>query len=173
MLCLVLAGALGLLAVACGESKVNRDEITPVSEYPELIVGKWVNPDEDPFIQGLEFASDNTLKMTVKGIEEAIRGRYTWSADNNRELEIVYKASAEVKKKYAAAINAHKEPTRKLLTQKGNEKTAYGLQKSLEAIPDELPARETIKVILAEKPSPHLIVNYAARTRKYNRAKAN
>src|SRR5437764_12186541 len=97
---LLLAGGLGLLAAACGDgkSKVEKHPVTPVSKYGELLPGRWQGVDKDKYIQGYEFASDGTLKMTVKGMAEPVPGTFTLSDD--RELRLERQATEGVKKSY-------------------------------------------------------------------------
>ena len=52
---------------------------------------------------------------------------------------------------------AHKAPTRKRLEEEGG-KMAFGLQKTLEAIPDELPKREKIEVRALRDRYPFMVV---------------
>jgi hypothetical protein len=167
-----MVGGLCLLLPACGSGKVKKDDpsVTPVGKYKELLVGKWEADEKDAFIQGYEFASDNTLKMTVKGMKEPIPGKFSWSGD--RELDIKYNPSPEVKKDYAAAAKAYKEPGQKRLAEgKLSGQIAAGVKKGLAAIPDEAPATETAKVILAETPVPVLIVTVKDRVINFHRAK--
>ncbi len=156
VLCLLLAGALGLLAGACAKAPVPKHEVTPVSKYKELLSGRWQRAEKEPFLQGYEFGEDGKVKMTVQGLADSIEGKYTWSGD--RELKIEYRASEEARKRFAAAVRAFKEPGQKLLAEGKDGKAALGIQKSLESLPDELPASETVKVVLGEEPVPVLIL---------------
>jgi hypothetical protein len=161
-----------LLLPACGPGQVKKDDptITPVSKYKELLVGKWQSDENEAFIQGYEFASDNTLKMIVKGMEEPVPGKFSWSSD--REMDLEYNRTPDVKKGYAAAARAYKQPTRKRLVEgKVSGQIAEGMKKRLDAIPDELPATETVKVILAETPQAVLIVTTKQRVLNFRRAK--
>jgi hypothetical protein len=169
-LCLLLIGALCLLPGACAKREVKTDDvtITPVSKYKELLVGKWQNDNQEDIIQGYEFASDNTMKMTVKGMKEPVPGKFSWSGE--RELDITYNAGPDVKKGYVAAVNAYKEPLRKRVG-KGEGPIAAGMKKGMDAIPDNLRAKETIKVTLAEKPQEVLIVNAGGRQMAFRRSK--
>jgi hypothetical protein len=153
-LCLVVVGGLGLLAASCGSGAVRTDDITPVSKYKEMIVGKWEADGKGQLVQGYEFGPDDKLKVILKGMADSIPGTYTWTGD--KELELKYQAPEEVKKQYAAAIKAHKRPSKELAAKGG----PFGdtVQKNLDAIPDELPAAEKVKVILGEKPHELLIV---------------
>jgi hypothetical protein len=165
---MLLAAWLGLLAVGCGSGEVKHDYITPVSKYKELLPGRWEADDKDQVVQGYEFASDNTLKVTIKGMARPVPGKFSWSAE--KELEIEYPAPEEVKQLYAAAVKAYKEPIRKLLASGKAGKGAIGMKKGMDAIPDELPPRETIQVILGEKPRAVLIVTNNGITKTFTRA---
>jgi hypothetical protein len=168
-LCLLLAGLLGLLVSACGDHKGKQDDITPVSKYKELLGGQWEVGTKEELLQGYEFGSDNTLKMTIKGMAGPVQGKFTWSGD--KELEIEHQVGEEVKKQYAAAVKAYKEPTRKKLEEKNvDQRSALGMKMGLNAIPDELPARETLKIILGEKPFLVLIVTNNGVTKTFKRA---
>jgi hypothetical protein len=153
-LCLLVAGGLALLAASCGSGKVKTDDITPVSKYKEMLLGKWQADDEVQLVQAYEFGPDNKLTVTFKGMKEAIQGKYSWTGD--RELELEYQATGEAEKGYAAVIKAHKEPQRKQAA--GGGPIGDAVRKSLDMIPDELPAKEKVKVILGEKPHELLIV---------------
>ena len=168
---LLLAGGLGLLAAACGSrGKIDQDDVVPVGKYRELIVGHWQTTEEKNFIQGYEFARDGTLKMTLKGMADPVRARFTWTDD--RQLEIEYQAPEAVKKRYAAAVKAYKEPTQKKLDEgKMDERAEHGLRMSLNTIPDELPARQKVGVILAEQPRELLLVSTEATRMTFKRAK--
>ena len=156
-LCLVVVGGLGLLVASCGSGPARTDDITPVSKYKEMIVGKWEADGKGQLIQAYEFGPDDKLKVTLKGMTDSIPGTYAWSGD--KELELKYQASDGLKKQYAAAIKAHKQPSQELAAKGG----PFGdtLQKNLDAIPDELPAAEKGKVILNEKPHELLLVTPA------------
>jgi hypothetical protein len=167
-LCLIVLGTLGLLAASCGSGTVRTDDVTPVSKYKEMLVGKWDADLEDQFVQAYEFGPDNKLKVTVKGMKEPISGKYAWQGD--RELELEYQAPEEVKKNFAAAIKAIKDPKRKMA--EGGGPIGDAVKSSLDSIPDELPAKESVKVILSEKPHDLLIVTLErGLTLNFNRAK--
>lgn len=161
-LSLILAGGLSLLISACGGDsnggRTNPEGVTPVSKYNELIVGRWQNIDESEFIQSYEFAPEDTLKMTVKGMAEPFSARYRWAGD--RQLEFEFEASDQVKKRYTAAVNAYKEPIRKRLGEgKLDGRAATGMKISMDAVADQVPVKQTIQVILSEKPREVLLLS--------------
>src|SRR6516162_5502389 len=73
----LLVGGLILLLGACSP-KVSH---APPPINKQLLTGKWKNSSETEFISGYEFAEDGTLKMIVKGMEQPVRGGYTWSGE--------------------------------------------------------------------------------------------
>jgi hypothetical protein len=168
--CLLVAGSLALLVVSCGSGggNVKPNDVTPVSKYKELLAGKWDADGENQLVRTYEFGPDNKAAMTLKGVPAAFQGTYSWTGD--REVEIEYQASAEAKKDYAAAVKAHKDPQRKMA--EGGGPIADAVKKSLDAIPDELPAKEKVKVILSEKPREMLILTLdGGLMLNFNRAK--
>jgi hypothetical protein len=168
VLCLLGATALGLLITSCGSGTVKTDPVVPVGKYKEMLVGKWVADTPNQLVQAYEFGPDDKFKMTVKGITGAIEGKYSWVGD--RELELEYQASEAAKKEYVAAVQASKEPLRK--TAEGGGPIGDAVKKSMDAIPDELPAKETVKVILSEKPHDLMIVTLEkGLTLNFDRAK--
>jgi hypothetical protein len=170
VLCLLLTGALGLLAVACGGPPVKKHEPTPVSQYKELLPGRWQVLEKVHLVQGYEFGPGDKLKMTVQGLDEPIEGTFTWTGD--RELRLDYRASEKVRKDYAAAVRKHKAPDEKLLAEGKGDKAAYGIRRGLDSIPDELAASETVKVVLGEEPVEVLLVTTPqGTTRTFHRPK--
>jgi hypothetical protein len=153
---LLVAGGFGLLIASCSSGKVTNNDNTPVSKYKEMLVGKWNADGKEQLVQAYEFGPDNKFKMTVKGMPEVVEGKYSWVGD--RELELEYQASDGAKKGFAAAVKAHKEPL--LKTAAGGGPIGDAVKKSLDMMPDELPAKEKVKVILGEKPHDLLIITF-------------
>jgi hypothetical protein len=169
-LCLLVAGGLGLLAVSCGSGSGGGkpNDVVPVSKYKEMIVGKWQADAETQLIQAYEFGPDDKVKVSVKGMKEPLTGRYSWAGD--REVEFEYQAAEGVKKDYAAAVKAYKEPSLKMA--QGGGPIGDAVKKSMDAISDELPAKEKVKVILGDKPHELLIVELGAGlTQNFTKAK--
>jgi hypothetical protein len=167
---LLVAGGFALLITSCGSGsgKVATNDVVPVSKYKEMLVGKWKADGNDQLVQAYEFGPDNKVKVAFHGMKEPVEGKYSWAGD--RDLELEYQASDAAKKDYAAAVKAHKDPLRKQAEAGGPIGDA--VRKSLEAIPDELPAKEKVKVIMSEKPHDLLIVTLEkGLTLNFDRAK--
>jgi hypothetical protein len=167
--CLLVAGGLGLLLASCGNSGPARtDTVTPVSKYKEMIVGKWEAEGGEQLVQVYEFAPDGKVKVTFKGMKEPVPGNYTWTGD--RELTFEYQATEEAKKGFADSVKAYKEPMRKQA--QGGGPIGDAMKKSLDAMPDELPAKEKVTTILGDKPHDVLIITLQqGLTLNFNRAK--
>ena len=140
---LVLVGGLVLIAGACA-SKVNH---APPPLDKQMLVGKWKNPDA-LFVTGYEFAEDGGLKMSVKGMDKPIPGRYVWS--DERTLDLEYQPSADLQKAYQAAVKAYKDDVMEnIQSKKIPDKAGPGM---LAAARDELPAKESLRASISEKP---------------------
>jgi hypothetical protein len=149
---LLLVGGLALLFGCSG----------PVSHAPpplnkELLAGKWKNASEAQFVAGYEFAGDGTLKMTILGREQPIQGRYTWSGE--RTLDLEYSEAPDVRQAYRAAAKAFKDQlTERIKTGKLPDRAGPSM---LGAVPDELPAKATVRVAISDQPrqdQPRLLI---------------
>jgi hypothetical protein len=143
---LLLTGGLGLLITACGNPKVDPGR--PVLKK-ELLVGKWKvteDNEETQYVQDCEFA-DGKLKMTVKGLKEPVPGTYSWADDYT--LDVTFQANDDLKKAFKTAIQALKKPR---LAKIGDAKDHIpdSQRKSVEEIPNELPATQKYKVGITE-----------------------
>jgi hypothetical protein len=140
----LLVGGLVLLLGAC-TAKVSHD---PPPLNKQLLTGKWKNSSESQFITGYEFAENGDLKMTVKGLEKPVPGGYTWSGE--RTLELKFKITEDSQKAYQTAAKAYKDGVKARI--KAGELTDRAGPSILGTVPDDLPAEETLRVSLAEKP---------------------
>jgi hypothetical protein len=148
---LVLVGGLVLLAGAC-TSKVNH---APPAFDKQMLVGKWKTVAHALFVAGYEFAEDGGLKMSVKGMEKPIPGRYAWRGE--RTLDLEYQLSADVQKAYQAAVKAYKDDVKESIqSKKIPDKAGPGM---LSAARDELPAKETLRASISEKPRLLILVD--------------
>ncbi len=115
-----------------------------------MLVGKWKNPVDNPsvqFILGYEFSGDGTLKITFAGMKQPVSVKYIWSGE--RDLDLEYPAAADVRKAYQSAVKDFKNRFReRVKTEHVSEKALS----SLELIPDELPAKETFRVAMSDRP---------------------
>lgn len=148
----LLVGGLALILGAC--SGGGGSAPPPINK--QLLAGKWKNASEVQFITGYEFADDGTVKMTVRGMEQPVRGRYTWG---ERTLDLEYQA-ADVQQAYKAAAKAYKED----LAQRIKDGKLYdraGASMSA-AVRDELPTKETLQVGLSEQPRLLILTNESA-----------
>jgi hypothetical protein len=150
----LLVGCLALLLGACSGS----DGRAPPPLNKQLLAGKWKNVSEAQFIAGYEFAEDGTVKMTLQGMGRPVQGRYAWSGE--RTLDLEYQAAPDVQQAYQAAARAYKDQLTdsikagKLYDRAGESMSA--------AVPDELPAKETVQVGLSEQPRLLILINASA-----------
>jgi hypothetical protein len=158
---LLLVGGLALLLGCSG----------PVSYAPpplnkELLAGKWKNASEGQFIAGYEFADDGTVKMTVLGREQPIPGRYTWSGE--RTLDLEYSEAPDVRQAYRAAAKAYKDQvTERVKDRKLPDRAAPGM---LAAVPDELPAKATVRVAISDQPRLLILINEGGAPQTFEKA---
>lgn len=139
----VLVGCLMLLAGACA----NKVSHAPPTFDKQLLVGKWNNIANAQFISGYEFAEDGGLKMSVKGMDKPISGRYAWSGD--RALDLEYQLPDGVQKAYQAAVKAYKDDVKERVESKKLSDRAGPAM--LSSVRDELPAKETVRASISEK----------------------
>jgi hypothetical protein len=137
---------LALLLSACSPPRVNQP---PPPLKKELLSGKWVSTTDGLLIAGYEFSADGTVKVNVRGMEKPIQARYTWSGD--RTVDLDYQLTDEVQQAYKAAVKTYKEGVNDRI-KKGKlpDRAAASI---MSTAPDELPAKETMRVALSEKPA--------------------
>jgi hypothetical protein len=140
----LLVAGLFLLLGACS-SKVSQ---APPPLNKQLLTGKWKNSSEVQLIAGYEFSDDGALKVTVRGMDLPVLGRYTWSGE--RTLDLDYKAEADVQKAYAAAAKAYKDDVQDRI--KAGKLPDRASSSILGAVRDEWPASETVHVGISEQP---------------------
>jgi hypothetical protein len=141
----LIVGGLALLLGACS----GGGGPPPPALNKQLLPGTWKNvAAERQFVTGYEFAGDDTLKMTVRGMEQPVSGRYTWSGD--RTLDVEFEAPPEVRQAYTAAAKAYKVDLQAKI-KAGDMYERAGPSLSASA-PDELPTKVTFHVGLSEKP---------------------
>jgi hypothetical protein len=152
----MLVGGLVLIAGACA----NKNSHAPPTFDKQLLVGKWKTVADALFVAGYEFAEDGGLKMSVKGMEKPIPGRYAWNGD--RTLDLEYQLSDDAQKAYHAAVKAYKDDVEKNIeSKKIPDKAGPGM---LSAARDELPAKETLKASISEKPRLLILVDQTSGT---------
>jgi hypothetical protein len=135
---LLLIGSLALFQGACSSKK----ETPPPPIKKDLVVGKWKIPTGAPFLVGYEFGEDGSLKMTVQGLKQPIKGRYTWS--DERSMEVEYLMEGDVREAYETAAQAYKKRIRdQVEKQIMDSKMASGL---LVSTMENLPDKETFRV---------------------------
>jgi hypothetical protein len=138
----LLVGALALLLGSCSR-KVSH---APLPLHKEWLAGKWKSGSDGQFIAGYEFTDDGKLKMSVRGMKRPVRGRYTWSGERTLDLEY----SADFQEAYQAAARAYKKQVRaRIEAGKLPERAGPSM---LGAVQDDLPAKETFRVAIAEEP---------------------
>jgi hypothetical protein len=159
---LLFAGGLTLLVGACSDKGGNGAPASPPPLNKQLLAGKWKNASEVMPIAGFEFGEDGTLKMTVRGLEQPVPGRYTWSGE--RTLDLQYQV-AEVQKAYQAAAKAYKDQVKeRIQTKKLPDKAGPSL---LADARDELPAGEKFRVSLTEQPRLLIFVNESGQSQTF------
>jgi hypothetical protein len=146
MICLILtscSGGPGSQATAPG-GLLAKDHI----------VGTWKSmPDEqgrDAYILRCQFGDDHSLKMTCLGAKEPITGKYTFDGDYKIEME--YEATPQATAMYAEAVKTYKDARWKAAADDNGGVVPPQIQGPMQGmfarIPDELPARETLKIIV-------------------------
>lgn len=140
---LVLVGGLVLLAGACA----NKVSHAPPTFDKQLLIGKWKNVADAQIISGYEFAEDGGLKMSVKGMDKPITGRYAWSGE--RALDLEYQVPDDVQKAYQAAVKVYKDDVKERVESKKISDRAGPAM--LSAVRDEWPAKETVRASISEK----------------------
>ena len=159
----LLVGGLILLLGACSP-KVSH---APPPINKQLLTGKWKSSSEAEFISGYEFAEDGTLKMTVKGMEQPVRGGYTWSGE--RTLEMKFKTEADIQKGFHAAVKAYKEGVKARM--KSGELRGQEGPNILATMPDELPPEETFQASFSEQPRLLFLVRAGGGSQTFEPAK--
>jgi hypothetical protein len=144
------AGVVAWLLVANAGGNVHA----PPSLNRQLLTGAWKNNAPALFVTGYEFADDGTLKVTIRGMEQPLVGRYAWTGD--RSLQLEFQASPEGRQAYKAAAKGYKDQV-KARIQAGDLYERAG-PSMLGDVADELPAMQTFQVALSEQP-PLLILN--------------
>lgn len=140
---LVVAG----LALFLGACTGGGGNAPPPLDRKQL-TGKWKASSEFPFISGREFAEDGTMKTTFRGMEKPLPGRYTWEGD--RTLSLEYDKGDDARQAYAAAVKAfQKDVNDRIHDGRLSDRAGPSI---LGAIPEELPAQETFRVGISEKP---------------------
>jgi hypothetical protein len=164
---LLLVGGLVLFLGACtGSGGTGNAGRAPPPLNKQLLAGKWKNASKAQFIAGYEFAEDGTLKMTVQGMDQPIHGRYSWSGE--RALDLEYPAAAEVRQAYQTAAKAYKERVEQRIKAKElSDKAGPGLLASVE---DDLPAKETFRVGISDKPRLLLLTAENGASRNFEEA---
>ena len=141
----LFVGALAVLVGACSQNKGGND---PPPPNKELLAGKWKNTSELQFLTGYEFAADGKAKVSFHALKEPVPARYAWADERNLNLE--YRPSEDVRRAYKAAGKAWRE---ELQARVKSGKMHPGGLAGLEAtITEELPASQTFRVVLTEKP---------------------
>ena len=142
---LLFAGCLALLLAGCS-AKVSH---APPPLNQKALAGKWTSASTESFLLGYDFADDGTFTMTIAHMERPVPGQYAWSGE--RDLDLDYQVTPEVREAYDAAVKAYKE--------KANALPGMARPSMLRLVRDELPAKETLLVGISEKP-PELVVTY-------------
>jgi hypothetical protein len=142
----LLIVSLAVLSGACSGAGSGTNAPPPIDK--KLLAGKWKSSSESLIITGYEFGEEGTLKVTIRGMEKPIEGRYAWNGE--RTLGLEYQTTAEVQQAYEAAAKAYKENVEaqiksgKLLDRAGPS--------MLSGVPDKWPTAETIQVAISETP---------------------
>jgi hypothetical protein len=146
LLCLLL-----ILCVGCNRSQGHA----PPPLDKDLLIGKWDADEPEQFIQSCEFAADRSCKLTLKSVPEIVPGMYSWTGETKLTLE--YRPSEEAQKNCKVFLKKLKAAIR----EKGENSpgsTGPALANSANQYPDELPAKEEMRVGLADRYGPVLIL---------------
>jgi hypothetical protein len=149
---LLLAAGLALFVGACSGTGTGAKAPAPIDK--QLLTGKWKNSGELLLVTGYEFAEDGTLKVTIRGMEQPVAGRYAWNGE--RTLGLEYQAGEDVQQAYEAAAKAYKDEVNGRV--KAGKLPERALPSILGAVRDKWPNSETLQVALSDKP-PTLMLN--------------
>jgi len=154
----ILAVAAGLIVAACGDNRPDSQAKAAADLKPrEAIVGSWTIKTEEspePYIRGYDFAADNTVKIHCSGAKEPIKAKYAFVNDYTMEVE--YDATEEARKSYADAVKAYKEGSKEAAKKDSGiigGGAAGAMAGMFARIPDQLPAKEMLTVIVKSVPS--------------------
>ncbi len=148
---LLLVPGLALLLSSCAAR--TGPPAPPVPNKKEL-PGKWKNTSPGEFVEDYEFGDDGTFKVNFHGMAKPVTGKYSWSDD--RTLDLEYDTPDDVQEAYRAAAKAEKELVHKRI--KSGVMLPQAGPPLLASIRDELPAKDSVRVSINEKP-PLLFVN--------------
>jgi hypothetical protein len=142
----LLFAVLALLPGAC--SGTGSDNRAPPPIDRELLAGKWKSNSESQIVAGYEFGADGALKVTIRGMEQPVVGRYAWNGE--RTLGLEYEVTADVQQAYEAAAKAYKDDVADRI--KAGKLPDRAGPSMLAAVRDKWPAGETFQVAISEKP---------------------
>src|SRR5437870_1346552 len=94
-----------LLFGGCQAKEQDHHPMAPLNR--DLLIGKWEADDESQFVQGCEFAADNSFHMTIWHSKAPIDGKYAWSGPTT--LTVEYHPSEEAKTAYASSLLEFRE----------------------------------------------------------------
>jgi hypothetical protein len=141
---ILLVAVLAQLPGACSGTGAHAPP--PINK--QLLTGRWKNSSESQIVAGYEFGEDGALKVTIRGMEQPIVGRYTWNGE--RTLGLEYQATADVQRAYEAAAKAYKDDVMDRI-QAGKLPGQAG-PSILRGVRDKWPASETLQVAISDKP---------------------
>lgn len=140
---------------ACGSKEGGH---APPPLDTELLLGKWQAFETDQLIQSFEFKPDQTFSMQIRNVPEVIPGKYSWSGDYSLRLE--YQPSEEVQKACRAALKEMKHNMTGAASKMGGT-IGDNILQSAAKYPDELPAKEELRVGLSDRYGPNLSLTTA------------
>ena len=141
-----------LLFGGCQAKEQDNHPMAPLNR--DLLIGKWEADDENQFVQGCEFAADNSFHMTIWHSKAPVNGKFAWSGPTT--LTVEYHPSEEAKNAYKSSSAAYRENIQEI----GKKSPQYGPQilGSANNYPDEVPDMEELTVGLSERNKPTLAV---------------
>jgi len=148
----LLTCGIGLLLTACGTPKEDH---SPPPLDKDMLLGKWEADDPEQLVQGYEFAAEKSLRMKLKQVPETVPGTYDWSG--NASLTMEYRPSVEAKKASATVLAAVKQDLRDR-AKKTPGPVGAGLENAANNYPDELPAKELLRIGLSDRYGPVLVI---------------
>jgi hypothetical protein len=135
-----------LLAGGCWRSTSGPQPPPPLDK--QLLTGKWKSKSDLPLILTYEFAEDGVLRLTIRGIDQPLTGRYSWNGE--RTLNLEYQRPADFQQAYEAAAKGFKqEVADRIKAGTLPERAGPGIMRTAR---DTWPANETVRVALSEKP---------------------
>jgi hypothetical protein len=159
---LLLVAILAFVLGAC--SRTGAPAPPPLDKH--LLTGKWKSTSEAQLVAGYEFAEDGAVKVTIRGMEQPIAGRYAWSGE--RTLDLEYPPAAETQQAYEAAAKAYKDDVQDRI--KAGKLPDRAGPSILSAVRDKWPTSEALRVALSDQPRQLTLINESGGSQTFEKA---